>query len=137
MRRPMREAAIEALELVGYCGRLDGDVRSLCLFDKKKLMLASALATDPVLLLLDEPAAGLSQVEVAQTAELIRTVNSKGVTVVLIEHVLPLLLTVSERIMILNQGQKLMEGLPEQVVSDGRVIEAYLGKRAGYHDNAA
>ena len=136
-RGAAHETAIEVLELVGYRGRLDSDVRRLALFDRKKLMLASALATRPLLLLLDEPAAGLNQVEVEQTAELIRTINSTGVAVVLIEHVLPLLLTVSGRIMILNQGTKLMEGPPDQVVSDERVIEAYLGKRGGHHDAAA
>jgi branched-chain amino acid transport system ATP-binding protein len=131
-----RQRAIDALELVGYHGSVLGDARSLSLFDKKRLMLASALATEPRLLLLDEPAAGLNQMEVDETAELIRRINSSGMAVVLIEHVLPLLLSVSQRIMILNQGALLTVGVPDEVVKDEHVIEAYLGKR-GLHDATA
>lgn len=118
-----------ALRFVGYEGDLDREARHLALFDKKRLMWASALASDPRLVLFDEPASGLNQMEVQQTIDLIRKINSTGITIILIEHVLPLLLSLSHRIMILNEGKMLMEGSPEQVVSDERVIEAYLGKR--------
>lgn len=123
------EMAYDALEQVGLEARKDEQARHLPLFDKKKLMLASALVTNPCLLLLDEPAAGLNHQEVEQTSAIIRDINARGITIVLIEHVLPLLLTLSHRIMILNQGQKLLEGSPQEVVRDERVVEAYLGRR--------
>lgn len=132
-RSSVRQRAIDALDMVGYKGSLDGDARSLSLFDKKRLMLASALATSPRLLLLDEPASGLNQMEVEETAGLIRSINATGVSILLIEHVLPLLLSVSERILILNQGACLTTGMPDEIVKNEQVIEAYLGKR-GVHD---
>ncbi len=120
----------EALAFVGIAedqyGRPAGE---LSVFDKKRLMLASALATRPRLLLLDEPASGLTKPEIDETIELLRRVNAEGVTVLVIEHVLPLLLTVSNRLMVLNQGQELTTGRPDDVVRDEHVIEAYLGSR--------
>jgi branched-chain amino acid transport system ATP-binding protein len=124
-----KKKAEQVLELVGYEGSLDQVARHLALFDKKRLMWASALASEPKLMLLDEPASGLNQLEVQQTIDLIRLINSTGITIILIEHVLPLLLTLSHRIMILNEGIVLLEGTSEQVVADERVIEAYLGRR--------
>ena len=92
-------------------------------------MLASALATAPKLLLMDEPASGLTGPEIDETIELIRRVNADGVTVLVIEHVLPLLLTVSHKLMVLNQGEKLAFGTPDEVVRNPLVVEAYLGSR--------
>ena len=92
-------------------------------------MLASALATAPKLLLMDEPASGLTGPEIDETIELIRRVNADGVTVLVIEHVLPLLLTVSHKLMVLNQGEKLALGTPDEVVRNPLVVEAYLGSR--------
>jgi branched-chain amino acid transport system ATP-binding protein len=132
-----RQAAHEALAFVGLPGsdhdRLAGE---LSVFDKKRLMIASALAARPRLLLLDEPASGLTKPEIDSLIHLIRRINATGVTVLLIEHVLPLLLTVSQRLMVLNQGRVLTTGLPDDVVRDDRVIEAYLGSR-GRRDDAA
>jgi branched-chain amino acid transport system ATP-binding protein len=107
------------------------------LFDRKKLMIASALATAPRVLLLDEPASGLSKPEIEVLIGLIRKLTSAGVTVLVIEHVLSLLLTLSERLMVLNQGQLLTIGTPDEVVRDPRVIEAYLGSRGTHADAAA
>ncbi len=135
--RSSAEMATAALEQVGLAARKNEQARHLPLFDKKKLMLASALVTNPQLLLLDEPAAGLNHQEVEQTSAIIRDINTRGITVVLIEHVLPLLLTLSHRIMILNQGEKLLEGSPQEVVRDERVVEAYLGRRTGCADASA
>ena len=124
-------AAVEAaLETVGVAiADRDRPAAELSVFMRKRVMLASALATRPDLLLLDEPASGLSKPEVAELTDLIRRVNADGVTVLLIEHVLPLLLSVSQRLMVLNQGSVLTEGAPDAVIRDERVIEAYLGSR--------
>lgn len=122
------EAAREALVFVGIeDDQFHRPAGELSVFDKKRLMLASALATRPRVLLLDEPASGLTQPEIDQTIELVRRVNGEGVTVLLIEHVLPLLLSVSNRLMVLNQGQELVTGDPDAVMRDERVVEAYLG----------
>jgi branched-chain amino acid transport system ATP-binding protein len=132
----LRERAHDALRLVGLEHRSNDSSRNLPLFEKKRLMLASALVTNPTLLLLDEPAAGLNQVEIRKTIELVQAIHARGVTIVLIEHVLPLLLELSQHIMVLNMGEKLLEGDPRAVVRDARVVEAYLGKRGG-HEFAA
>jgi branched-chain amino acid transport system ATP-binding protein len=131
------EMAVNVLEMVGLADRRDEKARHLPLFDKKRLMLASALVTQPSLLLLDEPAAGLNRIETQQTLELIQSINGRGITIILIEHVLSLLLAVSHRIMILCQGSKLVESIPTEIVKDERVIEAYLGKRSSHDPSAA
>ena len=120
----------DALEFVGIAPEShDRPAGELSVFDKKRLMIASALATGPKLLLLDEPASGLTKPEVEETATLVRRINTLGVSVLIIEHVLPLLLSLSERVMVLNQGRELVTDLPDKVMSDERVIEAYLGSR--------
>jgi branched-chain amino acid transport system ATP-binding protein len=130
-------AAEQALDRVGLTGGLRGRLASdISTFDRKRLMIASALATGPKLLLLDEPASGLAPPEVKALAGLIRGLRADGLTILLIEHVLPLLLEVSERLIVLDQGRVLAEGNPDSVVRDPRVIEAYLGSR-GRRDFAA
>lgn len=121
--------AIEQLEFVGLTENYDQPSADISVFDKKRLMIASALATRPRLLLLDEPASGLTRPEIRETIKLIRKLNDAGLTILLIEHVLPLLLTVSHRLMVLNFGQVLAEGDPKDVVKKKEVIEAYLGTR--------
>ena len=100
------------------------------MFDKKRLMIASAIVTEPRVLLLDEPASGLTKPEIDETIDLIRRLNERGVTLLVIEHVLPLLLTVSARLLVLNHGSELVTGTPDDVIRDPRVVEAYLGSRA-------
>ena len=92
-------------------------------------MLATALAMAPRLLLLDEPASGLTKPEVEALIALIRRIAASGVTILLIEHVLTVLLTLSQRLMVLNQGRVLVLGDPETVVRDPEVVRAYLGDR--------
>jgi len=130
-------AAASALERAGV-RRADWSrpAAEISTFDKKRLMIASALAAAPKLLMLDEPASGLSPPEVSELAALIRALNADGMSILLIEHVLPLLLDVSERLIVLNQGRVLAAGDPDGVVADPNVVEAYLGRR-GRHASAA
>lgn len=125
----IQAAVDEALDFVGLTAQRAAPAGSLPLHAKKRLMLASAIACRPRVLMLDEPAAGLNQVEYTALGELIRALNRTGVTIVLIEHVLPLLLTVSNRVAIMNSGQVIALGAPDEVVRNDDVIVAYLGER--------
>lgn len=129
-REEAQVAARQALDDVALPQARHGQTASnLSMFERKQLMIASAIAGRPKVLLLDEPAAGLTKPEISGLSKLIHTVHGRGVTVLLIEHVLPLLLKVSQRLMVLNQGAVIASGKPEEVVRNPQVVEAYLGKR--------
>ena len=131
-RRGPKEAFKDAdrvLDLVGLRAKADLEVTALTIPDRKRLEVARAVATQPRLLLLDEVMAGLNSVEVDEALEMVRAVHKTGVTVVLIEHVMRVIVGVCTRAIVLDFGQLLAEGAPEVVLRDERVIQAYLGER--------
>ncbi len=102
---------------------------ALTIADKKRLEVAMALATEPRLLMLDESMAGLTRVELRPFLELLREVRRRGVTLVVVEHVMEAVMQLSDRVVVLDAGKKIMEGTPREVVVDPRVVQAYLGDR--------
>lgn len=129
-RSGLDDKVAEVLEFVGFApGTFHRPAQELSVYDRKCLMLASALAMEPRMLLLDEPASGLTRPEIEQAIGLIQRIAARGVTILLIEHVLTFLMRLSQHLMVLNQGRVLVLGEPETVMRDQRVVEAYLGTR--------
>lgn len=125
--RRAREEALAALELVGLADRAALPAGSLAHGERRRLEIARALASHPRLVVLDEPAGGLNEAETASLAALVRRIRERGVTVLLIEHDMGLVMDVCERLVVLENGTKIAEGTPDEIRSDPRVGEAYLG----------
>ena len=125
------DATSEAAALLGFVGlsKMKALLASdLTLANQKRLEVAQALATKPELLLLDELMAGLTHTEVAQAIELVARIRKRGITVIMIEHVMTAIMSVCERIMVLHHGEKIAEGTPKEIATSKKVIEVYLGE---------
>ena len=126
--------ALGSLELVHLNHKKDIIAKHLNLGERKKLEIAKALSTKPKLLLLDEVMAGLNTKEVYEMVKIIKSINASGVTIIIIEHIMEAIMSLSERIIVLNFGKKIMEGTPIEVSNSHQVIEAYFGVEDGELD---
>ncbi len=127
-RRAAHEEARRMVEITGLAAHADQRARSLGTPGRKRLEIARVLATGPRLMLLDEALAGLTPAELQQAIALVRSIRAMGVTLVIVEHVMEVIMTLAERVLVFNQGHVIASGTPEAVVKDEAVIEAYLGR---------
>jgi branched-chain amino acid transport system ATP-binding protein len=125
--KKIRQDSEKILDLVGLSPKAHEEAESLPLGEQKLLEVARALATDPKLILLDEPAAGLNESETERAARLFQEICRQGRTVILVEHDMKLVMDIADEILVLNFGEKIADGPPEQIRKDKQVVEAYLG----------
>jgi len=125
-----RQRAREAIDFVGLSAREQTPARDLTTIDQRRLEMARALATQPRILLLDEVMAGLNPSEIDQAVALVGKLSQRGLTIVIVEHVMRAIMAVARHIVVLDHGQKIAEGTPKEIVENPEVIRAYLG--SGY-----
>jgi branched-chain amino acid transport system ATP-binding protein len=128
----IKEAKDEALSVLEFCNLADQNdklAKSLSIAGRKRLEIARALATKPELLLLDETAAGLNPGELDEAIDLIKKISDNGISILIVEHIMKVIMTISDRIHAINFGQTIVEGTPQEVANNPAVIEAYLGEQ--------
>ena len=133
LRRPKaadaRAKAREIIDFVGLGASADASAASLGTPGRKRLEIARALACEPKVLLLDEAMAGLTPTEIRTAIDLVRRIHARGITLIIVEHIMEVIVSLAERVVVFHQGREIARGTPGQVTRDTRVIEAYLGKR--------
>ncbi|MBW2239481.1 MAG: ABC transporter ATP-binding protein, partial [Deltaproteobacteria bacterium] len=128
----IKEAKDEALRVLEFCNLADQNdkpAKSLPIAGRKRLEISRALATKPKLLLLDETAAGLNPSELNEAIDLIKKIRENGISILIVEHIMKVIMTISDRIHAINFGQTIAEGIPQEVANNQAVIEAYLGEQ--------
>lgn len=122
-----RKEAMEVLDFTGLKGQASHRAKSLGTPGRKRLEIARALATGPRLLLLDEALSGLTPLEIQQAIALVRKIHQTGITLLIVEHIMEVILTLAQRVIVFNQGQIIATGKPEEIINDPKVVNAYLG----------
>jgi len=127
-RRESRQKAEEIIDFLGMSDISDMTAGSLSVAYRKRLEIAKVLATDPKIILLDEAMAGLRPTETDHMIDLVRQVSNQGIALLLVEHVMRVIMSLAERIVVIHHGEKIAEGEPKEIVQDKAVIDAYLGE---------